>query len=164
MKWKALAFAASVAVVSSPAVADWHYFSFGDLGNDDYASIAVVQGGGYTFGLQCLDGGLRVAYGTPEPMGDFEWALLGKLNPTLAVKVDDKDPFFVFSWFERVDDKERVSGIAQEDLVQALISARSSVTVAINLMGDVHNLKSFEVRGSTKAVQALRKECEAVNQ
>lgn len=134
-------------------------------------ALGISDATGYALGFRCSnDADLALVYLTPERLSaEVTTAGLAKMSSVLGTKllvvVDDAGKVEFDALPERVDIKgsanlrfiSSVDGL--DGLLAAVKSAKRRVAITANFMGKNYHTRSFDVRGSRKALEALEAGC-----
>jgi hypothetical protein len=136
-----------------------------DFGDKD-TGIAIVQSSGRGFGLRCIQGDpTALVFLTRETWS----ATLAVVPAKLLIRIDENEAFSFYATLEGFDggnafrEAELVRAVAVEgpivDVIKQIESAKSRVSVAIEIGDQRFEPTRFSTRGSTKAISKIRPLC-----
>lgn len=158
-RW-AIAIVAGLLSVSTSAYGQWLYQSRESAFGDDTLHIALTASGLYGFGLRCRNGTFEAVYITPEKFGE-SIGLLNALRPQLRIRIDNQGVLDFDAELEDAEGKLAVLAEIDRSLAEAVRDARRRVAVVVEVLGERFHEKSFNVRGSTKAVGKVIADCDS---
>ncbi|KAB2693860.1 hypothetical protein [Brucella intermedia] len=160
MKRLAIAFT-SVLATCWAANAQWVYQAQESAFDDNSMHIAVTAAGQYGFGFRCKGGKIETVYLTPDKSFDDNSAILmaNATKPKLRERVDKNPVVDIDVELQNIDDKATAFGDVDIDLLKSVASAKNRVAVVLQIIGDNYHEKSFNVRGSTNAINKIVAAC-----
>lgn len=152
--------ALSLACGIGPAFSQWIYqgqeSAFGDSG----VHVAPTGTGNYAFGIRCRKDLIEVIYFTPDTSFDAgTYKLANITEPKFKVRVDDGPVVELPAELSDVDGKASVISEIDLEMVLAIRDAKKRVAGVLELLGEHYHEKSFNVRGSTKAIGQILAGC-----
>ena len=152
----------SLAVVSAgPANAQWVYQGNESAFGDDAMHVAVTGVGDYGFGFRCKGGVAEAIYLTPDRSFGSEaaYTMANATGPKLRVRVDDQPIVELDAELSDMDGKASILATTNKELLTTARDAKKRVAVVLTLLGDNYHEQSFNVRGSTKAINSVISGC-----
>ncbi|KQI68717.1 hypothetical protein AN189_07405 [Loktanella sp. 3ANDIMAR09] len=122
--------------------------------------LAMAANLDYGFGLRCTDEFDLVAiFVTPEQIDQDTLDRMTALLPTVLIRVDDNEPFELPSEGLVAPQGASYLGDAPADLAVQIAGAKTSVSVAISLLGEIYHETRFGSSGSTRAANLVIENC-----
>ena len=151
---------------STTALADWVYQLDDDPFVESGGSHIAVVGDliGYGAGFRCAaPDDLTLIFITPERARDVESALFVQLPAILLVVIDDADKVYLDARIDVTPNGETYRFLSDEMAVSAVfraaLTAKKRFAVAAQISGQIFHRKSFDVRGSSRALKQLVEGC-----
>ena len=161
MKTLAIAIAAGLLFVRAPAQAQWLYQGQESAFGDDTLHVALTASGSYGFGLRCKAGTIEAVYTTPDKSFDADgYKLANALKPLLRIRIDDQGIVELAAELHDSNGSMVVLAEVERSLLDSVRDARRRVAVVVQLLGDRYHERSFNVRGSTAALNKLIAGCD----
>lgn len=156
--------AAIAAVVSLASIgaasAQWIAQQQGGEFDDNPTNIALTAKGKHAIGFRCSGDELKVVFITPEEVDDADTLrLMNAAGPQIRLKIDNGA---VVSLDAELDETNGTLGVLADvdiDLVKSVASAKSKLSAVLTLLGKNYHETTFNVRGSTAAIDKIIKNC-----
>lgn len=155
-------FLAGFLATGGVANAQWVYQAQESAFDDNSMHIAVTAAGQYGFGFRCKGGKIETVYLTSDKSFEDNSAILmaNATKPKLRVRVDKNPVVDIDVELQNIDDKATAFGDVDIDLLKSVAAAKNRVAVVLQIIGDNYHEKSFNVRGSTKAINQIIESCD----
>lgn len=161
--------AIGITALSSAALAEWMYKKQDDAFQSPTHTVLVAADlSGYVAAFRCTsESDLALIYVTPERIGTMSQQDLVRMNlmsnTKILVIVDDKPRMSMPAMVERTPNGDTFRFSTEDaavlDLTQTAAAATRRFAVAIEAGGEIVHSRTFDVRGSRKALQSLIKGC-----
>ncbi len=147
--------------IGNQAEAKWHYQKDNSAFGDDPTSIAFTLKTRYGLSLNCTKSWyFTLVFVTPDKsLDEFGEELVDVVQPKLLIKIDDGP-------IRREPAETHLTPMgasflikAEEGLVKSAMMARSEITVALELLGEIYHETSFSVKGSSKQISRIQRDC-----
>jgi len=149
-----------LALGSESASAQWLYEGNESAFGDDALHVAVTASGFYGFGLRCRGDTIEVIYMTPDTSFNNEYYKLANITqPKLRIRVDDGAIVDVDATLVDIEGKATAIGNVDIALLHSVSNAKKRVAVVLQLIGVNYHEKSFNPRGSSKALGKIMSAC-----
>ncbi len=156
-----------VAVLAVPAKADWlHKSEENPFTGDTHIAMGITDMSGYAVGFRCSKADdLSLVFVTPESVEDgAAVAGMNALGIKLLVIVDDQPKLTLEAGLDRAPGGSNKLRLVSSDaeivgLIDKVKAAKKRVAMAVELMGQAMHAKSFDVRGSRRALDDLGSGC-----
>lgn len=157
--------------MAAAARADWVHRTEDDPFNgDSHVVMGITDESGYVVGFRCTaKEGLSLIYLTPEEMGSDSKKGMDAMNLMAGLKllviVDDEPKLAFDAMADSVASNHTLRFAVQDDglsdLVEKVKAAKKRMAVAVNMeaFGKTIHTKSFDVRGSRRALDELTAGC-----
>lgn len=160
MRRAGVALALSLALCSA-SHAQWLYQGQESAFDDDALQIAVTAEGQYALGFRCKRDNIEVVYMTPDKSFQdadaYKMANLAK--PKIRIRIDNNPIVDIDAFMTEAGGKATIIGETDLEMLESIRNAKKRVAVVLQLLGDSYHEKSFNVRGSTKALGQIIKAC-----
>lgn len=130
--------------------------------DDNPTVIAITAKGAAGFGFRCQGDELKVIFITPEKISDDSMIeTMNTAKPQLRIKIDGGPVITLDADLDNPDDKLAVASDTDRELVKSVATAKSKVSVVLTVIGQNFHETTFNVRGSTAALNKMMTQCKA---
>ncbi len=151
------------AFLATTATAQWIYQEHGSVFEATGTHLALVVSGIYGAGLRCTNSNdLTFIFITPERVdnnNDDTLQFLNSVSPELLIRVDDNDIITLSAQADETELGLSLFAASPVSLAEQVIAARSRISVAARVLGQLFHEQSFSVGGSTASVSRIKELC-----
>lgn len=157
-------FAAAILLIGVSGVsAQWHYQAEESAFGTGGVQLAMTGNQNYGFGVRCSGGNIEAVFLTPDDSFDATTVEMANVTvPKLMIRFDQEQVMELDSSIVLNEGKAGVIAAVETDFIEAVGEAKSRVSVALKLLGEIYHENNFNVRGSTKAAGQLMDACPAI--
>lgn len=146
---------------ASASHAAWYYhMEESTFGTDTH--LLLAERSPYFFGLRCEGDEVRFVFSTPDRSFNAEtMAMANAIDPIVLFKVDSGEVLNLSGEIRDNNGEAIITGPAEDVLLDSIENAKSKVSVALKLLGDVYHETQFGASGSTAKAKQFRRSCPA---
>jgi len=160
IKLTALLFLSYLASASASHAAWYYHMEESTFGTDTH--LLLAERAPYFFGLRCQDQEVRFVFSTPDRSFNAEtMAFANATDPILLFKVDSSEVINLSGEIRDNNGEAIFTGPAEKVLLDSIENAKSKVSVALKLLGEIYHETQFGASGSTAKAKQFRLACPA---
>lgn len=145
----------------APASARWLYEKKESAFGSNTLSMMFTANAQYGFGIRCSSDELEAVFATPDRSFDEDTLILANATiPKLLLRIDDHEPRELIAEIYDQDGEAVIVADVGQEVVADIGSARSKISVAIRLLGEIYHEQTFSALGSTAAASKLNVSCD----